>query len=135
MLSITIVSSLLLGLSLGAMWLHVRVWRSARERFDDAAALDFLGRRCRRRMQIAGLFGVLGIVLFAGHWITAAVPAAFHALGMLATLAWIVLLAVADALATRGHYYELSRRQLAEDAAEHVRLARALCDDEEKEST
>jgi hypothetical protein len=132
MLPVALFSSLLLAVALGAMLLHQRVWKTAQAKFDDPAALGFLRRRHRRRMQIAGLFGLLAVVLFAGHGITAPVPLLFHGLGMLAILVWIVLLAVADALATRGHFYEMSRRQLADAAAEQVKLARELHDDRDE---
>ncbi|WP_417848404.1 hypothetical protein [Thalassoglobus sp.] len=96
--------------------------------------LKFLRRRSRRRMQVAGLILLIGIMIPTGDslipWGHALVTFAIYWLIVLGLAFWIILLALADIVATRTHTsVELTRLQIQqqslEQAANQLRKAQA----------
>jgi hypothetical protein len=106
---------------------HRRTWLAVRANVTEAGELRFHRRRYRRRLQTSGLLVVLGIALEVGQWIAADKhPSIFVfywcAVAMLA--AWMMALALADAIATRLHLDKQLRRQLIERAKLNAELTR-----------
>ncbi len=96
--------------------------------------LNFLRRRSRRRMQVAGMILLIGIMIPVGDslipWGQALVTFAVYCVICLGLGFWIILLALADIAATRTHTsIELTRIQIQqqnlEQAAKQLREAQA----------
>jgi hypothetical protein len=108
---------------------HLRTWRQRRSdpEIDQGDLLHYSGQ-FRRRMQASGLLGFIGILIAAGDILIPwqrfpALWALFWGTILLIT-GYLILLAIADALATAGHTraalarVRAQRRQLERDAAE-----------------
>lgn len=94
-------AGLLLVASWGLMWWHLREWRNAAADATSDADLDAATSVYRRRMQAATLIGLLSGAVFAGQWVREADRwAAGYWLGVLALVAWLIVLALADAVAS-----------------------------------
>ena len=108
--SSTVVSVFLLLAAAGLMFWHVRAWRHAQAKNLDETELDFRRRQFRRRIQTSALLGVLAAALFIGQFITGPNALLFIYWGIaLLLVAWVALLAVVDALATKFHFTPPSR--------------------------
>ncbi len=115
--SSTVVSFFLLLAAAGLMVWHVRAWRSARRQDLDEQELDFRQRQFRRRIQTSALLGVLAVGLFVGQFITGPQALVFIYWSVaLLLVAWVALLAVVDALATKFHFERLREKYLVEQA-------------------
>lgn len=116
---------LLLAAAVLMAW-HVKAWRSAARRKQDARELDFHWRQFRRRMQCSAMLVFLAVPVFIGQWITG--PPILVILFWGATLlivAWLALLALADTIVTVHHFQGLRAECLIEQAklkAEEKRL-------------
>ena len=94
-------AGLLLVASWGLMWWHLREWRSATAHATDDSDLQAATTTYRRRMQAATLIGLLSGAVFVGQWVREADRwAAGYWLGVLALVAWLIFLALADAVAS-----------------------------------
>jgi len=114
------VSLLLLAAAAGLMTSHARTWRSAREEPLEPGELEFCRRQFRRRMQTSAMLGLLGVAIFVGQvltlWIVSRLFVALYLAGILALLGWVVLLALADILATKYHFGRLRDNYKIEQA-------------------
>jgi hypothetical protein len=95
---------------------HVRVWNQLKKEELDERELNFRSRQYRRRMQTSAMIGVLGMAIVVGQLLLDVVKSpkfpVYYWIGVLALLLWIVLLAVADMVAT-STYYSRERSDLA----------------------
>lgn len=105
---------LLVLLSAGLLVAHTRSWRRVQEEKPDARHLDFSRRQYRRRMQTSGMLGLAALGIVIGGLIP---PRAYPSLfvcwwcAVVLLIAWILLLALGDAVATRAHYGLLANQQ------------------------
>ena len=108
---------------------HLRTWRKRRNDPDiDQGDMFHYAGQFRRRMQASGLLGVIGVLIAAGDilipWRRAPGMFALYWGAILLITAYLILLALADALATAAHTraalarLRAQRRQLERDAAE-----------------
>ena len=121
--------ALLVITSLWMIKMHIRDWREARaDESREPHELNFRRRRFRRRMQTSGILGVLGIAILVGHFIqppmAIAVVAVYWATVLL-MVAWILVLACFDAIATQMHSSRMQRRNESEQALLEAKLRRA----------
>ena len=117
---------LLGGTSAALIVMHVRAWkRLALDQLDDRAA-SFHRRQFRRRMQSSAMIGLLGVAILVGQLLLDVVKwpnfNVFYWIGVLALLLWIVLLAVADMVATSAFY----SRERTDFALQHAKLQAEL---------
>ncbi len=99
------------ALVLGALWLirwHCRVWKehSLEEGNDDRTKVHYR-RQFRRRIQVAALVLLMGIMIPLGDWLMVQRRnpqwIALFWICVLALTTWIMLLAAVDWLSTRMH--------------------------------
>jgi hypothetical protein len=118
---------------LAAAWIvrHVRAWRQAQAEEANAEERRFQQRRFRRRMQGSILLLLVAMGMMAGLMIP---PRTYPSLfvytwfGIVVLVFWIVVLALADALANRAQAERIMRAHRIETArleAEIARLQRA----------
>lgn len=108
----------------GLLWMHVRKWRE--QRADEELAegeRTHLRARYRRRMQASGLLVLLGLLLMLSTekipWRQAPLLFTIYVGVLLLLTAWIVTLAIADAVSSRFHTQaELSRIRREQRALE-----------------
>lgn len=97
------------------MWRHLGVWQKARRQGLEPREFDFRRRQFSRRMQTSGLLAALGISIFVGSWLTGPpLLVTLFWMGVLLLTCWLALLAAADAVATRMHYYRLRDEYVVE---------------------
>jgi hypothetical protein len=117
-LSSFVVAFILVATSVGLVVRHVRVWKRLKEDDLDERELNFRRRQFRRRVQTSAMIGLLGVAIVVGQLLLKDVDKPllkFHVyywIGVLALLLWIILLAVADMVATSA-YYSRERSDLA----------------------
>ena len=123
--SSTVVSVFLLLAAAGLMFWHVAAWRHCAVEDLDETELDFRRRQFRRRIQTSALLGVLAAALFIGQFITGPNALLFIYWGIaLLLVAWVALLAVVDALATKFHFARLREKYLVEQAKLQAEIRR-----------
>lgn len=104
-------------LAVGLLVSHWRTWRSTMTQAAGEAERNYQRRRFRRRMQTSAMLALAGVALVIGQLIP---PRMFPTLfvffwtGVVLLLFWVVLLALADAAATRNHVGRLQRERSAE---------------------
>ncbi len=107
---------------------HVRAWRRVRQQDLRGDDLDFHRRQYRRRMQTSAMLGLLAVAIVAGQLLTRWAESKLVEVGYLAAalvlLAWLVLLAVVDIVATTHHFGRLRRTYLVEQAKLQAELRR-----------
>ena len=110
------VAIVLVATSVALIVRHVRVWKGLKSEALDERELNFRRRQFRRRVQTSAMIGLLGVAIVVGQLLMDIVKSPrFHVyywIGVLALLLWIVLLAVADMVATSA-YYSRERSDLA----------------------
>lgn len=119
-------SALLLVISAGLIWHHIRVWNTAKIDPENLRAIEFARQQYRRRMNASGLVGVVGITVLAGIWIHDPFVAACYWLGVLLLVLWILLLAMFDALHSFSFLRRQRRRHLVEQAELQAQLLREI---------
>ncbi|MFG0333736.1 MAG: hypothetical protein ACF8TS_10270 [Maioricimonas sp. JB049] len=123
-----IVGILLVVSALLMLWSHVRTWQSRRADPEiEKADRSFWYRQYIRRMQASGLMLLIGILIPLGDslipWRKAPALFAIYWLFVLALVAWVILLAVSDLVATRAHSHvalgriQRQQRELEQEAA------------------
>jgi len=123
--SIYTFSLLLIVISAALVIWHVVAWKQAK---GDVTLCDlerqFAWRQCRRRVQASGMIGLIGLGL-AGLWFaanrfqpldTVVVTVCLVALAGFAV--WVILLALADVVATRIHFRRMARQAAREQPYE-----------------
>ena len=106
---------------------HVAHWKELKANKDslDPAEHDFRYRQCRRRLQASSLLALVGVAMFVGQLIDVKRHPSFFVYFWCAVallVLWIVLLALADAFATRMRLLRLKQDRLIETARLQARL-------------
>ncbi len=125
--------SLIVGISLvtiGGFMIrsHLRTWAARQaEGMTDPADLLHYHNQYRRRIQTSALMAVIGILIFVGDVIGAQIGPKFFGIywvGVLSLVAYLIVLAILDGLASASHTkaalarLRAQRRQLERHAAE-----------------
>ncbi|MCE9554074.1 MAG: hypothetical protein K8T91_11955 [Planctomycetes bacterium] len=84
------------------------------------AQRDFYRRQFRRRMQGSIMLGAVGLLLPLGGWIEDGMLNLAYLALLLALVGWMLMLGIADLVATR-HHFERVREQLLAEALAGVR--------------
>lgn len=119
-----------IALGLGLLISHLRTWRSKRRELAAGDEFRYHRRRFLRRMQTSAMLALAGAALFVGQLIPPHVwPSlfVFFWCGVALLLVWVVVLALADAAATRAYLGRLQRQRNAERSVleqELIRLRR-----------
>ncbi|TWT56895.1 hypothetical protein KOR42_02500 [Thalassoglobus neptunius] len=109
-----------------------KAFRVLSESEESRAEKQFLGNRIRRRTQVAGMIGIIGLMIPIGDslidWRNAAATFAVYWLIVLALAFWTIILAFADIAATHAHtsieLNQIKRQQRElESVAEQLRQA------------
>ena len=125
MLSNTLLSLFLLGVSAALILQHIRARKAGSLQKTDELARQFARSQYRRRMRASTLVGIVGIAVFVGHWVSEPVLALMYWGIILLVVMWILLLAVLDLLSSRAYFGRLQREQLVEEACLRADLRRA----------
>ena len=125
MLSNTLLSLFLLGVSAALILQHIRARKADSLQKTDKSARQFARSQYRRRMQASTLVGIVGIAVFVGHWVSEPVLALMYWGIILLVVMWILLLAAIDLLSSRAYFGRLQREQLVEEACLRADLRRA----------
>jgi uncharacterized membrane protein (DUF4010 family) len=118
---------LLALLAIGWIVRHVRAWRVVRAEERDPVERDFEWRRFRRRMQASAILVLVAAAMFVGLLISYREhPSQFVYVwcGVVALVAWLVILALADAVSSRLHVSRLHRDHRIERARLEAEVAR-----------
>lgn len=126
----TVVLVLISGL---LIWFHLHSWRAAREQDLEGEAFDFVHSQYRRRMQTSAMIALVGVLIFIGQWVRGGLLVLFFWLAVVLIVFWIMLLAMADVLATRVHFSRLRRDELMDQIRLQGDLNRAKIDREAAE--
>jgi len=112
----------------------------AKRTSSDERKVDFAARQYRRRSQASAMIGIVALAIFAGRWIDpmkATMPWVFMTYWMAIVLVvlWVVLLAMADYVASRQYWATVRHDQAVEEArlrAEVYRMREAGSDPSKK---
>ena len=107
-----VAGGLLILLALGSVWYLRQRHQSATE--PDEQTRDFAERQYRRRLQVAGMLALIGILIPLGDSLPlfrqAPIAFFFYWMAVLFLTAWMVLLAVADMASARAHFGSTGRK-------------------------
>lgn len=80
----------------------------------------------QRRLQASGMIGLVGLAMLCGQFVPRDWPRTIAMLwsGIMLVVLWVMLLAMADALATHQHFARIRRENLAEQAKLQAELRR-----------
>jgi hypothetical protein len=109
---------LFLGAAALLAW-HMRTWRTVNQQERDETERDFQWRRFRRRMQASGLLALVAVAMAVGvsiPWQRFPSLYVFYWYAVMALVAWLCALAVADVVASRAHLARLRREHLVAQA-------------------
>jgi hypothetical protein len=112
-----IAAALLFAVSAALIARHLNVWRRVAAVSRDPREREFHWRQFRRRVQTSGLLGTVGLTILLGEilpWTVAKLVC--WAAAVLFTFL-MMLLAVADLIATRVHLSQTPTRELARSAS------------------
>jgi hypothetical protein len=97
----------LLVISVVLIATHLRTWRQAKSKDLEERERQFAWRQFRRRMQTSAMIALVAVSIPIGMWLTEnadpGVALAFWG-GTLLLVLWIMLLALADAVASKQHF-------------------------------
>lgn len=128
-----IFGGILMLLAVIMLWLQRKAARELRQSDESPLEVRFLQNRIRRRTQVAGLIGMIGLMIPIGDslidWRKAAATFALYWLIVLGLAFWTILLAFADIAAIKTHssieLNQIKRKQRElESVAEHLRQVR-----------
>jgi len=118
MLTTIILSLSLLAGAIALMVWHWRSWCRLRDTTTQSPEQDYAWCKFRRRAQATAMMAILAMLMLASlrldrmaQWV-----GAVYILTMLILIAWIVILAFADMVASRQHFGHARTRNLAEHA-------------------
>lgn len=116
MLPTIALSLCLLSAAAGLFAWHWRGWVAIRDASADTVEREFAWSQFRRRGQAAGMMGLLAFLMLASLAIEHMAPWVFavYIIVMLVLVAWIIVLALADMIATRQYYAHAQVKNLAE---------------------
>lgn len=106
-----------IALGLGMLISHLRSWRRMQGQLASGDERRHFRRRFLRRLQTSALLTLAGIALIVGQLISPRVwPSlfVFFWCGVALLLVWVILLAMADAAATRAYVGRLRMQRTAE---------------------
>jgi hypothetical protein len=133
-LSSFFVALLLCASSAGLIGWYVRAWKRLPDEELNAAERDFRRRQIRRRTQTSAMLGMLGVSILLGQLLlTLRASGLFIGIywcGVLVFVIWMLLLAMADMVATGAFY----RREKNSELIEHARLKGELQRAREKQA-
>ncbi|MGD0899772.1 MAG: hypothetical protein ABR915_18220 [Thermoguttaceae bacterium] len=115
------VSSVLISLlGSGLMAWHLAAWRRQRSQDLDARERNYRHRQFVRRMQTSAMLALLGVAILAGQlltpWLQQQLVFVLFWGGVLVVVLWLVLLALADIVATQHHFSRLRTDNVVERA-------------------
>lgn len=120
LLTLVLFPGAVIALGLGLLISHVRTWRNKRSQLAAGDELRYHRRRFLRRVQTSAMLTLAGVALIIGQLIPPHIwPSlfVFFWCGVALLLAWVVLLALADAAATRAYVGRLQQQRTAERSA------------------
>lgn len=117
-----IAAGVIVGVAAALLVRNVRAWQRARSANLSAGELKFALAQCRRRMQTSAMLAIVGGMIGGGPWITAPLAVLVYWLGVVVLVAWIMLLALADVLATRMHFAQLETEHHLKQVKLHAAL-------------
>ncbi|MCG8583811.1 MAG: hypothetical protein MI757_03770 [Pirellulales bacterium] len=126
MLPTILLSTCLLLVAAGLMTWHWQAWKAVRDHAAESTDRDFAWSQFRRRAQASAMMGLLAVFMLGSLWIERMAPWGFavYIIAMLVLIAWVVLLALADMIATRQHFAHAQIKNLAEQARLQGELVR-----------
>ena len=111
------VSVLMIAVSVLLVVGHLRAWRRIQESPpSDDEQRRFAWGQFRRRVQTSGMIGLAGVLIFVGYWIDQGKWGLIYWCGTILLVIWIMLLAVADMIATRIHFARSNRDNVLQQA-------------------
>jgi len=117
LITLVVLPGAVIALGLGMLISHLRSWRRVQGQLAAGDERRHFRRRFLRRLQTSALLTLAGIALVVGQLIS---PRAWPTLfvffwcGVALLLAWVILLALADAAATRAYIGRLRSQRTAE---------------------
>jgi len=92
---------------------HWSAWQNVGREERDTTHKKFLYAQYRRRVQLSGLIGLIGVAMFIGQFLDRwPLVNAFHWSGVMLLALWVILLAMADLLVSRHYFGRMRRDQL-----------------------
>jgi hypothetical protein len=116
-----LVAAAILAAAVTLSFWHLHVRRGHRRADLTPGQYDFYRRQFRRRIQISAMLGLLAVTLAGSSWPLPRLVEVLLLLVMLLLVAWIVLLALVDALASRLHFDRLRNEYVIEQAKLEVK--------------
>lgn len=121
----------LLVLSLFLVWHHKASWdlTQTESAGDDAGSqheLEYRRRQYRRRTQASTVIGLIGAAIAAHPWIATPRAAVLYLAGLVAAVAWILLLGMLDLFSSYNYFSRLRRHQHAERTSLEAQLREEL---------
>ena len=107
-----IAAAVLLAVSALLIGRHLATWRRVAATSRDADERDFRWRQFRRRVQTSGLLGTVGLAISLGEVLPWSVAKLVCWAAAVIFTVWMMLLAVADLVATRVHLSQTASREL-----------------------
>lgn len=120
-----VVAAVLIVFGVVQIILHLRAWRKARQTDMDPKERDYRWRQCRRRTQSSAMLAVLGVAILGGRWMAGPpwVFLGYWAVVLLLVL-WMMLLALADIIATKHYYARVRQHYMLEEVKLQAELRR-----------
>jgi len=126
-----VLSVVLLLISAVLVWTHMRRWQGARRSRLAEHEHDFAWRQFRRRIQASSMLGLSGLGVFFGGVIPPKEQPSLFVFTWLAVtiiVVWILLLALADMVATRSFMSQTMKRHFSQQARFAATLRREHAD-------
>jgi hypothetical protein len=95
---------LLVVLSLVLLAIHWAAWRKSDHGGLSDREQQFARRQFRRRTQISGMLGAIGLLMLTTQWVEEKTMSLALWLAVLCAVAWLILMALIDWWATRAFY-------------------------------
>jgi UDP-N-acetylmuramyl pentapeptide phosphotransferase/UDP-N-acetylglucosamine-1-phosphate transferase len=115
-----LVAFFLMAVSAGLTVWHFKSWHAAQAEPLDRGERAFRWRQFRHRTQTSGMLGMVGVAIFLGTvltpWIASPLFTLMYWGAVLLLLLWLVLLALADMLASRFHFSRMHNQYVIDQA-------------------
>jgi hypothetical protein len=108
------VGGVLVGAAAMLIALHRQAWRSVDRGLAAQSEQNFAAAQYRRRVQTSAMIGVVGVLIAGGPWVPPGWVMAGYWLVVVLLVLWLVMLALADALASRLHFGRIEQQQTLE---------------------
>ena len=108
---------------------HVLSWQKFQQEAagKDKIETDYRARQYRRRLQVSAMLGIAAVAMLIGlliSWRDYPSVFVFWWTGIVVLVGWIILLAMADALATRRFFRRVRQERAVEEARWQAKLNR-----------